>query len=522
MKIFWKWLRRLGWIVGILVVSILLFYGVENFRGKRAWDGMLADLEATGESTDLDDFEPKSVPDAENWGANPLLKELAEIQDDGELTGTWAAFDERQNTIFWEGENAYKYIYDQPETLEEQYAEWRGIEYFKNWQSHFFDRENPLIDSIGPDPLKDILKVLAPLEAELRQLEVGLDLPYAVFSPPMSDFSSIESAMDLSHAPLSAMQGIARTAAFRSHVLLASGDSDAAFPPLLVALRLAELTDSGPFFIDFLVADTFYRICQKPIWMALEKRSFTAAQLKRLQDQLSKREFMTSLLSKLRADRALVIRGVETTFVPSEKREAVVEASLGGLREIFPDLEVETKQRILLYLLPRGWIYQNFARMITLQSNFNVEPVASGEIAFLTKRFEEYDALRSSLKPSPYTLFGTGGTLPGRVFVQYFKTQVAIDQMIIACALERHFIDKGTYPDSLEALVPAYLDTEPMDRMASAPMRYVLTDDGRYRIYSVGWNQKDDGGVEFFGKVKTLEEEVDDWVWQYSPAAKPR
>ena len=515
-----KWLSGQAVCAGVAVAHLPLGCLVENYRGEKEWNRVLSELRERGEVLELQEYAIKPVPDSENWGANPLLRELTEIPAGEEAEGDWGEFGATWDKI-WYGEKSYKYLYDESENLEDQYAWRRGKERFEKWQSHLIDRYEPLIESKNEDPRKDLLKVLAPLGSHLEKLEEGLQLPHAVLPNLWTDFSAIESAMDLTHPQSGYIQTATQVAAFRSQVLLAGGKAEPAFRSLMVGLRFAELADSGPFTIDLLISDSCYRKCRLPLWMGLEKRSFSAGQLEMLQKQLEKRDFMTMVLRNLRAERALNIRGVEATFVDARKREAAIRGGLGWVRELFPDMDVETPLMILS-LVPDGWIYQNFSRLVEWQDYFNVEPFASGDIALIKKRLLEFSGFSSNLKTMPYTFLATGGALHGKSFVKFFKTQVMIDQMIIACALERYFIDKGAYPDSLSALVPEYLDTEPEDRMASAPMRYLLTDDGRYRIYSVGWNQVDDGGVEFFGRARRIEEEIDDWVWQYSPTAKSR
>ncbi len=43
------------------------------------------------------------------------------------------------------------------------------------------------------------------------------------------------------------------------------------------------------------------------------------------------------------------------------------------------------------------------------------------------------------------------------------------------------------------------------------PYIYRRTTDGRFQLYSVGWDEKDDGGVA----GKALFDEKGDWVWEY-------
>ena len=86
-------------------------------------------------------------------------------------------------------------------------------------------------------------------------------------------------------------------------------------------------------------------------------------------------------------------------------------------------------------------------------------------------------------------------------------------QMAIACALERYFLDQGTYPETLQNLVPNYLAAVPID-INDHPMRYARTTDGRYAIYSVGFDLKDDGETQT-GAKPYREDYKGDWTWRY-------
>jgi hypothetical protein len=61
-------------------------------------------------------------------------------------------------------------------------------------------------------------------------------------------------------------------------------------------------------------------------------------------------------------------------------------------------------------------------------------------------------------------------------------------------ALKRFQLRHGNWPPSLEALVPDFLTAVPYDYMSARPLCYRVGSDGRYVIYSVGEDGKDDGG----------------------------
>jgi hypothetical protein len=66
--------------------------------------------------------------------------------------------------------------------------------------------------------------------------------------------------------------------------------------------------------------------------------------------------------------------------------------------------------------------------------------------------------------------------------------------LIAAIALERYRGRHGGYPKALQELVPELLQTPPVDFMDGKPLRYQLTDDGHFVLYSVGLDCVDDGG----------------------------
>jgi hypothetical protein len=99
-----------------------------------------------------------------------------------------------------------------------------------------------------------------------------------------------------------------------------------------------------------------------------------------------------------------------------------------------------------------------------------------------------------------------------RVIIKSAAAQTAVNQAAIACALERYRLAKGQFPDKLDALAPQSISPLPNDLLTGEPYRDRRTDDGRFVLYSVGWDEKDDGGVP--GKT-FYDEKQGDWVWEY-------
>jgi hypothetical protein len=95
--------------------------------------------------------------------------------------------------------------------------------------------------------------------------------------------------------------------------------------------------------------------------------------------------------------------------------------------------------------------------------------------------------------------------------------QSEVDMAMLACALERYRLAHGQYPDDLNALVPRFVTVLPHDIINGQPLKYRRTDNGRFILYSVGWNEKDDGGVVAAKSSNPNNQDVlqGDWVWQY-------
>jgi hypothetical protein len=95
---------------------------------------------------------------------------------------------------------------------------------------------------------------------------------------------------------------------------------------------------------------------------------------------------------------------------------------------------------------------------------------------------------------------------------------------VTAIAIRRHQLDHaGQPPDSLQDLVPSYLNTIPRDIMDGQPLRY-RRDGQNFLLYALGQNGEDDGGNPVSPSGKRRRDLLDglDIVWpQAAPAVTP-
>ena len=109
--------------------------------------------------------------------------------------------------------------------------------------------------------------------------------------------------------------------------------------------------------------------------------------------------------------------------------------------------------------------------------------------------------------------------VPGltRAFEKAALEQSTVSLAVVACALERYRLAQQDYPEALAALVPTYLTRLPVDPVNGQALHYRRDAAGRFTLYSVGSNLKDDEGATAKGKDGRLDTRQGDWVWRSDP-----
>jgi hypothetical protein len=65
----------------------------------------------------------------------------------------------------------------------------------------------------------------------------------------------------------------------------------------------------------------------------------------------------------------------------------------------------------------------------------------------------------------------------------------------------------------LFALAPQFIEKIPHDIIGGQPLHYRRTEDGKFLLYSVGWNETDDDGLDLWQK-NSFDYTKGDWVWK--------
>ena len=98
-----------------------------------------------------------------------------------------------------------------------------------------------------------------------------------------------------------------------------------------------------------------------------------------------------------------------------------------------------------------------------------------------------------------------------KVAIKIGSAQTAVDHARIACLTEAHHLEHKNYPTKLADLKQAL----PLDPYSGKSYIYKVDQEGRYQLYGIGWNQKDDGGGGM-DITPSIDPQDGDLVWSYS------
>jgi hypothetical protein len=133
--------------------------------------------------------------------------------------------------------------------------------------------------------------------------------------------------------------------------------------------------------------------------------------------------------------------------------------------------------------------------------------------------FEQREFLRTNAENSgdvPW-YYKVTGFRDGGAYGSVFLKQAMLEATLLAARTGlacRIFKNRtGEYPDDLHALVPGILSEVPIDPFTGKPLVYRREGKG-FIVYSLGSNQKDDGGRSTYMIAQLVMDKDDDWSWK--------
>lgn len=543
-----RWVvRRSVFIAACLITLVALFYAEENWRGRRAWTEFKRAAAVKGEPVEIQQIIPPPVADEQNFAAAPLIQELCREFDPewrrlhtgpAGLTNAADRLKFRHTraredgpdkaTALWQigrraDLKAWQDYYRTPPSVQTDPGVGMAPEAAAAFQARYGitpasaapastaapTNEFPTTPS-PQSPAADVLLALSPQAALVEELRAAAERPHARFPIRYEDgFSAV-----LPH--LARLKGINHFLALRAAAELEAGQPEQAAADARLGLRLAGVVRGEPFLISQLVRIAQMQIALNPIWEGLVEHRWTDPQLAAFEEQLRGEDLLADYQRGMRGERTCCNWTID--LVARERRAEFLE--IGGS-------STDPMERLLgtavLHLIPGGWFDQNKATVgrLHLETTLPSVDIAGHRVSPGTVK-QLADSLDRQLKRrTPYNFFGRL-LLPAlaTASMRSAQAQVSVDLARVAIALERHRLALGGYPEKLDALAPRFLPQVPHDLINGEPLRYRRTADGTFLLYSVGWNETDDGGtVALLKNQRNLDWKEGDWVWPAT--AKP-
>jgi len=493
--------RILFWLscLALLVVFIVLAL---NWSGKSLWENYRRQWEAKGEQFDFASFVPKPVPDDRNFARAPIVASCygGYLGTNGDVIAISPpdtnVVDRLKLEIY--GDNR---LVEMPTN---GLGSWtRGLTSdLKVWQNYYralAARTNLFPVPPQPrSPAADVLLALSKYDSAIEELRLAGRRPESRF--PLNYESDRPSEILLPH--LAMLKRCSQTLQLRAMAELQNGQSGQAMDDVKLMLRLTDSIRSEPFIISHLVRIAMVQMTLQPVWEGLAGHKWSDAQL-------------ADYKFSMRGERAGSIATIEHLRRKRDFQEMITaDNDTSGNNSEDP---LRGVAEATYHLIPASIFYQNeltIARMhqqlllpiVDVERRIASPDTARKSEATMTAEFSHF---------SINTIFARL-LLPAftKAVIKYAYAQSAVDVARVAGALERYRLAQGEYPASLEALSPRFMEKIPHDIINGEPLHYHRTVNGKFLLYSVGWNGTDDNGVVVlnrFGRMIDLAQ--GDWVW---------
>jgi hypothetical protein len=501
-KWYWRLLRRGLIALAVLVTLVGILVTEEDWRGKHDWEAYKRATEARGERFDWAAFTPANVPDADNFFAAPIVAEaLKAALSDGTKQPDRLKFDIYRGNIGVQINQSGAWHKATVTDLKQWQTAFRSFAATPEGKTNGFP--------IAPQPQTPAADVL---------------LALSLFNPALDEFRQASerpgARLPLNYAAgfddvgtwipwLASTKRCAQFLQLRTLAELDAGQSGAALADVKLLLRLTDTLRNQPFFITHLVRIAIMADpTLQPVYEGLARHRWNDAQLTELENALAAEDFLRDFEFALRGERTCAIDTFERQRLTRQMESGLV--AMDGNKEM-----VVTNS---LRWMPSAYFYQNelaFARMY----DTSVLPVV--DLTNRTVSVAAYLAADESMtkQGNHWFLYTMQARMLfpalGKSVLKFASIQADVDLARVACALERYRLARGEYPATLDVLAPGYITDLPHDIISGQPLHYRRTDDGQYVLYSVGWNEKDDGGTVVLTKNGSVNREAGDWVWRY-------
>lgn len=465
-----RWLRLTLKVIAFIVA----FYTIEWSIGEWMWHSYQKEAAAKGVKLRFEDYETPPIPDEENYAAAPIFKRLLDNPD------RIKPFEEEISLP-----DVSRYKVKESDSAQALLANWQNAFVKKRW-----------IPFEGPEPAADILDALERLEGLLSEIRAASARPKARW--PLKSAPNSVPSMPL----CGVLHKISTILSLRARALLALNRPDEALAELRHIVRTCESLEQCPGLIPGLVRTALCNLVLGVVEQGMQANQWQARHLAEVSSHIRKLNRFADIRFFLDSERTFANWCFDylATANPWE---------LGKTLSSFYGFD-----KIVLSMSPRGWLRRNQVKINNLYDLDLADiEVASETIAPQFSRSASLTSGNSSSEVVPLYHHLAQSVFPASF--KFIEGHNHARQMEILCALIPYRETHGALPESLDQLVPTYLNHVPHDVMDGKPMRYRRSQDGSCVVWSIGKNRVDDGGT--LGKKKKRSVDALDWLVELPP-----
>ncbi len=575
------WLDLAGGIA-LCLGLVALLYVVENWRGRRAWTQVLAEAAARGESLAYSPAHKEPLPDDQNVMAHPYMKRYfvkggetfpvphprarvgnspfafawlkglpARSEPAAHVTGlvgepagaeplallqfTNQPLGEVVTNLALQAGLRFRGPTNQWLLMEHRDRAWRPQRVTRTFtnttalaaldrllEEHLLapdpaiwreQRMLALKEEAGPFSLHEIVAGYGRHREDLAQLETALQRPGSrltgdprhLLEMPIPNFVSFRQAAQV-YINLC-----------RVHLLL--GDPEAAWHDVSTLRRLmrAELANEPDTLVGAMIHVAIADLLAQTLEESLAAQLWPEPYLQPLRTLLGDLDLLQTVSVAMREGE----RNALLAWFRLQARDNA--AQLFNLFDLRDGKDPSLIRSALAAIIPQGWIDQNCASLVRLHLDCveGLDPVRRRiDARAVEGGFGRVEQMLEGRVFRPY-YYLAAIAIPNfaKAYQSMARVQTKLDQVRVACALEQFRARQGSYPETLDALVPAPLAALPHDLFDGQPPRYRRLTADKYLLYSIGWNATDDQGRtrrDGDGRPQ-WREDLGDWVWAGVP-----
>ena len=526
-----RWLfsiRGLGFMVFLACLAatlVGLLYAVENWRGRRAWQAYRTDAAARGVVLDYSELIPPPIPDEQNFAVTPFLKPLFDFRPG---TQQWRDMDEMRAVVGFAGKFLDEISAEEQKKLRSVISkdrkklmkgDWRQAQHRDSvaiYLMHILDGTNATISDSSIDPSKldekqaaeAFLKKSGQFDPILAELRDAGKRPGSRFPIHYQE----ENAAGILLPHLAVLKKLSQILSHRASAALTLGRTDEALADVRLGLRLAESLSFERTLISYLVRVAIMNLMVQPVWEGVADRRWNDSQLVELMDTFGREQPMAAMKYALDGE-----RGFGNSLIELMRRRPDLYASFASPPPNGGEAEAGFSA---IKWMPSGWLLleqleynKMMDALLKLEAGLSTQ--ASNPAAY-SKQSAEWHA---SLQPSPGLLFQhrifAQMLLPALANVRVKTAQLASTLAMLrsSCALERYYLSKQSYPESLSGLAPTYISEVPKDAIKGGELNYQRVPKERYRLSTLRLKGIEEGHGKPIGRGE--EDSDDSWVWAY-------